>query len=96
LNLELLNIELPLGLERLEQSLAVERLERAAVVSTWASSVPANGVRAGASVTAAIDLRGCLHLLHRAEMMTALVFRFLLSELTISAATSRFMFPPGR
>jgi hypothetical protein len=42
-------------------------------------SVPANGVRAGASVTAAIGLRGCLHLLRRAEMMTALVFRFLLS-----------------
>jgi hypothetical protein len=39
----------------------------------------ANGVRQAASVTAAIGLRGCLHRLRRAEMMTALVFGFLVN-----------------
>ena len=38
----------------------------------------ANGRTGSASVTAAIGLRGCLRLL-RTEMMTALVFGFLLS-----------------
>ena len=39
----------------------------------------ANGVSGSASVTAAIGLCGRLHLLRRTEMMTALVFGFLLS-----------------
>ena len=39
----------------------------------------ANGVPGRVSVTAAIGLCGCLHLLRRTEMMTALVFGFLLS-----------------
>ena len=54
--------------------------ERQLRLGTRVSSVSANGVWEAASVTAAIGLRGCLHLLRRAEMMmTALVFRFLLS-----------------
>ena len=40
--------------------------------------VQLNGVRETASVASAIGLRGCLHLLLRAEM-TALAFGFLLS-----------------
>jgi hypothetical protein len=39
----------------------------------------ANGVPGRVSVTAAIGLCGCLHLLRRTEMVTALVFGFLLS-----------------